>query len=194
MKCRLLKKAEFDLYQNAFDEPRSQSNIEQMITSDIPSSSVNQGQINIMQNNLQNLANEGRQVLKIMDDYKFKLIQSLNIFKSDDVRAKLEQKQKILAQSASLVYSIVFDLENFDLTPIYEEEQFSANTTEKPTFNDNDFNNEEDADINDTELDNIETDEEESSDEENSSEDEEPQMQGGFDEEMSEEEGEEENE
>lgn len=194
MKCRLLKKAEFDLYQNAFDEPRSQSNIEQMITSDIPSSSVNQGQINIMQNNLQNLANEGRQVLKIMDDYKFKLIQSLNIFKSDDVRAKLEQKQKILAQSASLVYSIVFDLENFDLTPIYEEEQFSANTTEELTFNDNDFNNEEDADINDTELDNIETDEEESSDEENSSEDEEPQMQGGFDEEMSEEEGEEENE
>jgi hypothetical protein len=38
----------------------------------------------------------------------------------------LEQKKKILDSASSQLYGIVFDLENFDLTPVtYEDEQLS---------------------------------------------------------------------
>ena len=83
-------------------------------------------QQNVIQNNFQNLANEGRQVLKFIDDYKFKMIQSLNMLKDQKLKNRLEQKQKLLMSASSLIYSIVFDLENQNITPdTYEEEQLN---------------------------------------------------------------------
>lgn len=156
------------------------SEIEQIITQN---SLANKGQMNIMQNSLQNLANEGRQILKIIDDFKFKLIQSSNIFKDDKIKIKLEQKQKILASAASLIYSIVFDMENMDLTPVYEEEQFSTLNTDES--NDDEVNNEFDTNEfegNDIDEGKKESDEEDNENEEDNDEDGELKLQGGFDE------------
>ena len=84
------------------------------------------GQTKQMQMVLQNLANEGRGVLKRIEDYKFILTQSANMLNgNEDLQHKVEQKINILDSASSQLYGIVFDLENFDLTPNYEEEQLS---------------------------------------------------------------------
>lgn len=167
------------------------SDAEQIITQDV-SAGPTQGQTNIMQNSLQNLANEGRQILRIIDDYKFKLIQSSNIFNnSPSIKAKLDQKQKILASAASLIYSIVFDMENINLTPLYEEEQFSTlddsdNTNDEVNneFDNNaiDDSESEDGELNDNELDENENENDNDEEANNESDNEDNlKMQGGFD-------------
>ena len=156
---------------------KAASEIEQIITQD---SLKNNQQINVMKNGLQNLADEGRQILKYLDDYKFKLIQSINMFNDDTTKSKLEQKQKILMSAASLIYSVVFDMENMNLTPLYEEEQFSTYTDEQSKEKeDNEFdNNLEENLANETD-----TNEEESAEEDNKEdkEFEDLKLQGGFD-------------
>ena len=80
-----------------------------------------------LENTFHNLAEEGRKVLQNIEDYKFKLDQSANMLNSNEkAQNKLEQKKKILDSASSQLYGIVFDLENFDLTPVtYEDEQLS---------------------------------------------------------------------
>ena len=156
---------------------KAASEIEQIITQD---SLKNNQQINVMKNSLQNLADEGRQILKYLDDYKFKLIQSINMFNDDTTKSKLEQKQKILMSAASLIYSVVFDMENMNLTPLYEEEQFSTYTDEQSKEKeDNEFDNNLEEDL----ANEIDTNEEESAEEDNKEdkEFEDLKLQGGFD-------------
>lgn len=96
----------------------------------------------LVQNMFLGLANEGRGVLKRIEDYKFKIIQSINLLNANpELKTKVEQKKKILESAAAQVYGIVFDLENFDLTPNYEDEQLSGESF--PSFNDDNENNEE---------------------------------------------------
>lgn len=156
---------------------KAASEIEQIITQD---SLKNNQQINVMKNSLQNLADEGRQILKYLDDYKFKLIQSINMFNDDTTKSKLEQKQKILMSAASLIYSVVFDMENMNLTPLYEEEQFSTYTDEQSKEKeDNEFDNNLEEDLaNETDTNEEEPAEE---DKEEDKEFEDLKLQGGFD-------------
>lgn len=160
---------------------KAASEIEQIITQD---SLKNNQQINVMKNSLQNLADEGRQILKYLDDYKFKLIQSINMFNDDTTKSKLEQKQKILMSAASLIYSVVFDMENMNLTPLYEEEQFSTYTDEQSKEKeDNEFDNNLEEDLS-NETDTNEEESAEEDKEEDNKEDkefEDLKLQGGFD-------------
>lgn len=156
---------------------KAASEIEQIITQD---SLKNNQQINVMKNSLQNLADEGRQILKYLDDYKFKLIQSINMFNDDTTKSKLEQKQKILMSAASLIYSVVFDMENMSLTPLYEEEQFSTYTDEQSKEKeDNEFDNNLEEDLSDETDTNEEEPAEEDKEEDKEFED--LKLQGGFD-------------
>ena len=93
----------------------------------------------LVENTFHNIADEGRGVLKHIEDYKFKLEQSINMLNATpDLQKKLEQKQQILDSAMSQIYGIVFDLENYDLTPIYEDEQLSLSTPDDnlPVFED----------------------------------------------------------
>lgn len=129
----------------------------------------------LVENTFHNIADEGRGVLKHIEDYKFKLEQSINMLNATpDLQKKLEQKQQILDSAMSQIYGIVFDLENYDLTPIYEDEQLSLSTPDDnlPVFED-EMPDEE------TKLPKEDNDKEEiylSEDMAN-----EPKMQGGFD-------------
>ena len=124
----------------------------------------------LIENTFKALANDGRGVLKRMEDYRFKVIQSLNIFNADvDLKTKVEQKQKILESAIAQIYGIVFDLENYDLTPNYEGQQFASEDFPEDKNVDNDFADENNID---NEI------EEDSADKGES----EPLLQGGFDE------------
>ena len=135
--------------------------------------SRNDSKTQLVENTFKNIANEGRGVLKHIEDYKFKLEQSVNMLNAvPDLQKKIEQKQQILDSAMAQIYGIVFDLENYDLTPVYEDEQLSLSTPDDslPVFEDE--MPKEEADL-----------PEESNDEEiDLSEDtSEPKMQGGFD-------------
>ena len=135
-------------------EERSKSDLEQQIAGDMfnddssfdpyqSSMSTSTPAMNgqLVQNMFLGLANEGRGVLKRIEDYKFKIIQSINLLNANpELKTKVEQKKKILESAAAQVYGIVFDLENFDLTPNYEDEQLSGESF--PSFNGDDDDNE----------------------------------------------------
>ena len=116
----------------------------------------------LLQNSFQTLANEGRGVLKRIEDYKFKLVQTLNIFNhNEEIKTKIEQKQKMLNAAAAQIYGMVFDFENFDLTPNYEDAQFAIapKNNEDDDFEDMSINDEENLDLGEDAVDNDNEDE-----------------------------------
>ena len=95
----------------------------------------------IIINSINNLVQEGRGVLKRIENYKFKLTQSEKMMQSNDaLLTKLRQKEKILDSASAQIYGIIFDLENFDLTPNYSNEQLSLSTVSTETETNNDIN------------------------------------------------------
>ena len=98
-----------------------------------------------------NLSIEARGVLKRIEDFKFKIIQAINMLNGDpELKAKIEQKQKILDSAAAQIYGIAFDLENYNLTPNYEDEQLAGESFPTMEIPDDEFgfgNGEEDEEI-----------------------------------------------
>lgn len=188
----------------------NRSELERMIMDDsfdedIPDDDIsspapkNNMQNQLIKNIFYNLAQDGRGILKHIEDYKFKIIQSLNVLNGqNELKTKIEQKQKILESAAAQIYGIVFDLENYQLTPNYEEEQFAGEVlpTTNNNYNEDAFNNlnndssDEAADIDEKDMDADinEIDEQESKDLDNAEStnetaNEDIELQGGFDEE-----------
>ena len=74
----------------------------------------------------------------------------MNMFNGDpDLKIKIEQKQKILDSAAAQIYGIAFDLENYNLTPNYEDEQLAGESFPTMEIPEDDFNinTEEDEEI-----------------------------------------------
>lgn len=103
-----------------------------------------------------NLSIEARGVLKRIEDFKFKIIQAINMLNGDpELKAKIEQKQKILDSAAAQIYGIAFDLENYNLTPNYEDEQLAGESFPTMEIPDDEFNlgaGEEDEEIPDEDI------------------------------------------
>lgn len=123
---------------------------------------------NLIQHTLDSLSKEGRGVLKRIEDYKFKLDQSTNMLQGNQsLQNKLKQKLKILDSASAQIYGIVFDMENYDLTPnTYDEKQLALTTPAEAVAP---VNNAEKSDNNAPEK--SENESEEEPEEENESED-----------------------
>lgn len=121
---------------------------------------------NLIQHILDSLSKEGRGVLKRIEDYKFKLDQSTNMLQSNQsLQNKLKQKLKIIDSASAQIYGIVFDMENYDLTPnTYDEKQLALTTPAEAVAP---VNNAEKSDNNTPEK----SEDEEEPEEENESED-----------------------
>jgi len=79
--------------------------------------------INIFKSTLSQLSTKGRGVLKNIEDYKFTIEQTTRLLANDQHLAqKIIQKKKILDQAAGLIYSVVFDIENIDITQEYNDQ------------------------------------------------------------------------
>ena len=151
---------DFDALFNKEEQPKS--DIEKMVTKSLdvdtfdpynePEAQVNKRISNeLISNTFNVLSNDGRGVLKRIEDFKFKIVQAINMLNGDEeLKTKVEQKQKILESAAAQIYGIVFDLENYDLTPNYEDEQLAGESF--PTMDISD-DNEENIDMNDEDLD-----------------------------------------
>jgi len=79
--------------------------------------------IKIFESTLSQLSTKGRNVLKIIEDYKFTIEQTTRLMANDQHLAqKIIQKKKVLDQAAGLIYSVVFDIENIDITQEYQDQ------------------------------------------------------------------------
>lgn len=83
--------------------------------------------IEVLKGTLEQLSDEGRDILRAIEDYKFKLEQASRVVANDQMLAqKINQKQKILDAAAGQIYGIVFDIENIDITQAYTDQQMMA--------------------------------------------------------------------
>lgn len=77
---------------------------------------------------LEQLSNQGREILKDIEEYKFKLEQAARITTNDQqITQKIIQKQKQLDVASGQIYAIVFDIENIDITQAYDQQQINTN-------------------------------------------------------------------
>lgn len=84
--------------------------------------------IEMFKGSLNQLSDEGRNILKLIEDYKFKLDQTCRLTANDQqLTQKLQQKRKQLDVASGQIYSIVFDIDNIDITQAYEQQQINTN-------------------------------------------------------------------
>ena len=84
--------------------------------------------IEMFKGSLNQLSDEGRDILKLIEDYKFKLDQTCRLTANDQqLTQKLQQKRKQLDVASGQIYSIVFDIDNIDITKAYEQQQLNTN-------------------------------------------------------------------
>lgn len=86
---------------------------------------------------LKQLGNKGRIILKGIEDYKFSLEQAARIVANDhNLSQKMISKKKELDKAAGEIYSIVFEIENIDITKEYQEQETFVNNPELKNQND----------------------------------------------------------
>ena len=84
--------------------------------------------IDVFEQTLENISDEGRQILINIENYKFNLEQATRIISNDEMLSqKIKQKQRILDTVAGQIYGIVFDIENIDITQLYTNQQLMVN-------------------------------------------------------------------
>lgn len=77
---------------------------------------------------LKQLGTKGRTILKGIEDYKFALEQAARIVANDpNLGQRLVEKKKELDKAAGEIYSIVFEIENIDITKEFQQQQQFVN-------------------------------------------------------------------
>jgi hypothetical protein len=85
---------------------------------------------------LKQLSTKGRTILKGIEDYKFALEQAARIVANDpNLGQRLVEKKKELDKAAGEIYSIVFEIENIDITKEFQQQQFVNNPALKNQVN-----------------------------------------------------------
>lgn len=86
----------------------------------------------VFENSLNQLSMQGRQILKALEDYKFKIEQTCRITANDQqLTQKLIQKKKQLDIASGQVYSIVFDIENYNITTLFDQQQINTSPVQQ---------------------------------------------------------------
>ena len=122
---------------------------------------------------LRGSAKDGREILKALEEFKFKIEQCDNLSMNSDINDKIHQHYDMLDKLMSGLYSICFDLENIDLVPLYDNEQINLSDQSDPdSANDGyDLNEEIPAEQPESEEEPIEEKEESENEDEESSDD-----------------------
>ena len=81
---------------------------------------------------LRGSAKDGREILKALEEFKFKIEQCDNLSMNSDINDKIHQHYDMLDKLMSGLYSICFDLENINLVPLYDNEQINLSDQSDP--------------------------------------------------------------
>lgn len=132
------------------------------------------------------VARDGRKILKELENFKFKMEQCTNVSANSKLSDKIHQQYDMVDKIMDGLFSVCYDLENFNLVPQYDVDQIDMSNQDNPDSNNNnyDLNEEIPADT---------TPEEEPVEEEPTDENEESSDEGGLDFDLDNENNEEEN-
>lgn len=79
---------------------------------------------NVFQGQLEQLSDKGREILRSIEDYKFFFNQVIQVVKNDpELTERLLGRRKDLDQASDLIYDVVFYIENFDITSLYDRQE-----------------------------------------------------------------------
>jgi hypothetical protein len=82
---------------------------------------------------IEQLSDKGRDVLKVIEDYKFFLDQTIRVIGSNpNMASMLERKKKNLDQASQQIYDAVFEIENMDITTSYYNQQTQTELSKGP--------------------------------------------------------------
>ena len=85
---------------------------------------------------LQGVSGDGRDILKQLEKLKFKTLQCTNLTANNDaISKKVKQNVDIIDKVMSTLYSVCFNLDNIDLTPLYGDEQLKFNDDQTYNLN-----------------------------------------------------------
>ena len=132
------------------------------------------------------VARDGRKILKELENFKFKMEQCTNVSANSELSDKIHQQYDMVDKIMDGLFSVCYDLENFNLVPQYDVDQIDMSNQDNPDSDNSDYN------LND-EIPADTTPEEEPVEEEPTDENEESSDEGGLDFDLDNENNEEEN-
>lgn len=85
----------------------------------------------MFQSQLDQISDKGRDVLKAIEEYKFFVEQTSRVMKNDPALTEvIIGKKKNLEEASTKIYDIVFDIENLDISSLYDRQQELTNHEE----------------------------------------------------------------
>ena len=117
---------------------------------------------------IKSTAAEGREILKSLEQFKFKLEQCVKISVNEEINSKVHQHYDMIDKLMSGLYTICYDMENVDLVPVYDNDQINMSNQDSPDSDNAGYKLGEEYPL----PENEESSEDESSDEESSDADE----------------------
>ena len=92
------------------------------------------------QQSLKALGGEGKKILQQLEAFKFKLEQAARISGNDQsIAKKIMQNSGIVDKVMSSLYSVIFNVTNIDVVPVYNNEQINVSNESKPDSETDDY-------------------------------------------------------
>ena len=72
------------------------------------------------------VAKDGRKILKELENFKFKMEQCTNVSANSELSDKIHQQYDMVDKIMDGLFSVCYDLENFNLVPQYDVDRKSV--------------------------------------------------------------------
>jgi hypothetical protein len=89
---------------------------------------------------IKNTAVDGREILKALEEFKFKIEQCVKISVNEEINDKIHQHYDMIDKLMSGLYTICYDMENIDLLPMYDNDQINMSDQDAPDSDNEGYN------------------------------------------------------
>ena len=90
----------------------------------------NRNAINVI---VRETAQQGRNLLRAMEEFKFQVNQCSRVApENSEAYNKIKQGVDMMDKIQSALYTVCYDLENFQTTPVYDNDQINMSEQDKP--------------------------------------------------------------
>ncbi len=86
------------------------------------------------------VAKDGRKILKELENFKFKMEQCTNVSVNSELSDKIHQQYDMVDKIMDGLFSVCYDLENFNLVPQYDVDQIDMSNQDNPDSNNSGYN------------------------------------------------------
>ena len=94
----------------------------------------------VIESVVKGVAKDGRKILKELENFKFKMEQCTNVSANSELSDKIHQQYDMVDKIMDGLFSVCYDLENFNLVPQYDVDQIDMSNQDNPDSNNSDYN------------------------------------------------------